>query len=171
MLVTPIGMLRTPHTQREHTPIQATANLAEEGVAEIDARFAAALDGLSAFSHAWLLTWLGDDPPTPLDSLHQRPFLRQDGPPLGVFAMRGPRRPVPIGLSLVEVVDVGDTRLRFRGVDMVDGTPLLDIKPFFPAADQPRSPVRAGWFDEVDVPEGATPASLRAAPAEDDGRP
>ena len=163
MNLEPIGVVRTGRTDPADTPVQASANLGEEGYLEIAAEYRDGLDGLETFSHAWLLTWLqrGDLQPV---ALHQRPFLRQEGPPMGIFAMRGPRRPVPIGLSLVEIVSVETDIVRFRGVDMVDGTPLLDIKPYFPAADQPRSAVRAGWFDEVAVPEGATPNRLRDRP-------
>ncbi|MCH1867973.1 tRNA (N6-threonylcarbamoyladenosine(37)-N6)-methyltransferase TrmO [Nocardioides sp. CFH 31398] len=160
---TVIGVLRTARTAKADTPVQAHANLGEEGSVELDPAYAAGLEGLEGFTHAWLLTWLHEAdpcPPTP-EALRQRPFLRPDGEAMGVFAMRGPRRPSPIGLSLVEVVAVEGTRVRFRGVDVLDGTPLLDLKPFFPDADVPRGPVRAGWFDEVEVPEAATPASLR----------
>ncbi len=162
-VLTPIGVLRTTRARTSDTPVQAQANLAEEGVAVLDPAWEAGLDGLADFTHAWLVTWLHRSEPCPPsdDGLRQRPYLRPDGPPMGVFAMRGPRRPAPVGLSLVEVVAVEGATVRFRGVDVVDGTPLLDIKPFFPDADTPRGTVRSGWFDEIDVPEGATPASLR----------
>jgi tRNA-Thr(GGU) m(6)t(6)A37 methyltransferase TsaA len=157
----PIGVVRTGRTDLADTPVQAAANLAEQGVAELDARYRAALDGLEGFSHAWLLTWLGDPGHHATGvALHQRPFLRPDGPPVGIFAMRGPRRPNPIGLSLVEVVAVEGTSVRFRGVDVVDGTPLLDVKPYFVDADQPASPIRCGWFDGIAMPDQATPSSL-----------
>ena len=83
---------------------------------------------------------------------------------MGIFAMRGPRRPSPIGLSLVRIVAVTDAGLTFAGVDMVDGTPLLDLKPYVTAFDRPDGEVRCGWFDETDLPTGATPASLREQP-------
>lgn len=167
LTVEPIGVVRTGRTDRSMTPVQASANLAEEGRAVLDGQFSAGLDGLDAFTHLWLLTWLGidADPDDGVPQLRQRPFLRPHGPPVGIFAMRGPRRPVPIGLSLVEIVAVEANTVRFRGVDIVDGTPLLDLKPYFDGADQPRSPVRCGWFDDVGLPLGATPTTLRADPA------
>jgi tRNA (Thr-GGU) A37 N-methylase len=63
--------------------------------------------------------------------------------------MRGPRRPNPIGLSLVRLVEVDGARIVFAGVDMLDGTPLLDLKPYFRDVDQPADDVRCGWFDTV----------------------
>ena len=146
----PIGVLRTGRIDRDDTPVQAAANLDEEGVAVVDERYGPALDGLSGFSHVWLLTWLSPDDEPPEVELQQRPFLRPDGPPLGIFALRGPRRPVPIGLSLVEVVSVDANEVRFRGVDVIDGTLLLDLKPYFTDADFPRSDVRCGWFDDIE---------------------
>jgi tRNA-Thr(GGU) m(6)t(6)A37 methyltransferase TsaA len=166
----PIGVIHTARVELESTPVQAAANLAEEGEVVLDERFRDGLDGLEGFSHVWLLTWLGrsegagDEVP-----MRQRSFLRPEGPDLGIFAIRGPRRPVPIGLSLVEVVGVTGATVRFRGVDVVDGTPLLDLKPYFPDADQPRSTVRAGWYDEITLPEGATPTSLRSEGDPQDG--
>ena len=154
--IEPIGVIHTGHRDPATTPVQAAANPAEEGVAVVDERYAAGLEGLAGFSHVWLLTWLGTDPPEPA-ALQQRPFARPDGPPVGIFAMRGPRRPVPVGLSLVEVVAVEASTLRFRGVDVVDGTPLLDLKPYFADADQPRGDVRHGWADELGAPRGPGP--------------
>ncbi len=166
--IDPIGVVRTARADPRHTPVQAAANLDEEGVAIVDERYRAGLDGLEGFSHVWLLTWFGprgaDDVDGAPVELHQRPFLRPDGPPIGIFAMRGPARPVPIGLSLVEVVEVADGAVRFRGVDILDGTPLLDLKPYFADADQPRSEIRSGWFDELTIPAEATPATLDQQP-------
>jgi tRNA (adenine37-N6)-methyltransferase len=163
----PIGVVRTSRTDPADTPVQAAANLDEEAVVVLAEAYGAALDGLDGFSHAWLLTWLGaPGHRAAAVELHQRPFLRPGGPALGIFAMRGPRRPNPIGLSLVEIVEVTGTEVRFRGVDIVDGTPLLDIKPYFADADEPHAPIRCGWFDEIAVPSAATPSSLRSNPAD-----
>lgn len=161
--IEPIGVVRTARVDVADTPVQAALNLAEAGVVELDERFADGLEGLSQFSHVWLLTWLGDGVDARPDvALRQVPFLLQpDGPELGVFAMRGPRRPNPIGLSLVELVAVDGSTLSFRGVDVVDGTPLLDLKPYVDRFDRPATPPRCGWFDSVDLPEGATPSFLR----------
>lgn len=160
MVVEPIGFVRSARLEVGHTPVQAALNLAESGVAEVDARFVDALEGLAGFSHVWLVTWLGRDAEPGL-ALRQVPFLLQpDGPEVGVFATRGPRRPNPIGLSLVELVEVDGRSLRFRGVDVVDATPLLDVKPYVGRFDRPLHEPRCGWFDGVELPEAATPASL-----------
>ena len=157
-----IGRIRTRHASFEHTPVQAALNPEEEGTIELDPRYLDALDGLSEFSHLWLLTWLAPDegqPPEP--ELRQVPFLLRRAPRrLGILATRGPKRPTPIGLSLVRLVAVDGTTIRFAGVDMLDATPLLDIKPYVARLDQPLGEVRCGWFDTVTFDEHITPASL-----------
>jgi len=157
-----IGVIRTRYTEAEHTPIQASLNVEEAARVELDDRYAAALDGLDEFSHAWLLTWLGGTegaPPVP--PLRQVPFLLRRHPrQLGILATRGPRRPNPIGLSLVRLTAVERTVIRFLGVDMVDGTPLLDVKPYVSRLDSAAGDVRGGWFDTVDLEGPVTPAEL-----------
>jgi tRNA (Thr-GGU) A37 N-methylase len=90
---------------------------------------------------------------------------------MGLFAMRGPRRPNPIGLHLVRIVSVRDDGFIFAGVDMLDGTPLLDVKPWVAPADVPigrtvAPSVRCGWFDDVSFDRGQTPRSLGDGPGE-----
>ena len=102
-------------------------------------------------------------PPT----MQQVPFLLTNNPrPIGLFAMRGPRRPNPIGLHLVRVLGVTEDGFRFSGVDMLDCTPLLDIKPWAAPLDLPHGAltgaVRSGWFDTVDLSGPHTPQSLRS---------
>jgi tRNA-Thr(GGU) m(6)t(6)A37 methyltransferase TsaA len=156
-----IGRIRTSHTSFEDTPVQATLNMDEEGTVELEPRYAEALDGLSGFSHVWLLTWLAGDEQPPEPELRQVPFLLRRTPRLlGTFATRSPKRPTPIGLSLVRLVAVEGSTLRFRGVDMVDGTLLLDLKPYFADVDVPDGEVRCGWMDTVTLEKGSTPASL-----------
>ena len=124
------------------------------------------MDGLTGFSHLWLLTWLhrqedGPDPP----ALRQVPFLLRSRPRLvGVFATRGPRRVNPIGLSLVELLEVTDASVHFAGVDLVDGTPVIDIKPYVGRFDRPAGQSVGGWFDEVTIGEDVTPADLARRP-------
>ena len=90
------------------------------------------------------------------------PFLLGRQPrELGIFATRGPRRPNPLGLSLVRLAAVDDITIRFTGVDMVDGTPVVDLKPFVARFDRPDGSVRSGWFDTVAFDDSITPASLR----------
>src|SRR5262249_39835150 len=157
-----IGTIRTRHTDPTHTPVQSSLNKSDEGTIELDPRYSDALDGLAEFTHAWLLTWLAatdGDPPVP--ALRQVPFLLRRRPrELGILATRGPRRPNPIGLSLVRLVAIEGATIRFTGVDMVDGTPLLDLKPYVDRLDRPAEPVRGGWFDSVPFDGPVTPAEL-----------
>jgi tRNA (adenine37-N6)-methyltransferase len=105
--------------------------------------------------------------------MRQVPFLLTgERRELGLFAMRGPRRPNPIGLHLVGVVAVQDDGFTFAGVDLLDGTALLDVKPYAASLDVPAGhrvepPVRSGWFDGVDLSRPHTPRSLRAVDAPD----
>jgi len=158
-----IGVIRSSYTSRENTPVQAALNPSATGVIEFDARLAPALEGLDCFDYAWVISWLGrpEDPPASDVPLRQVPFLLRRTPrEVGVLATRGPRRINPIGLSLVRILDVGATTVRFAGVDLVDGTPVIDIKPFVVRFDRPEGAVASGWFDAVDLAEGSTPANL-----------
>jgi len=158
-----IGVVRTAYTNRAHTPVQSSLNPAETATVEVDPRFAPALEGLDEFAYAWLLTWLGgpDSPAADDVPLRQVPFLLQrQGKEIGVLATRGPRRINPIGLSLVRILEVGATTVRFAGVDLVDGTPVVDIKPFVARFDRPEGDIACGWFDTVELADGSTPTSL-----------
>jgi tRNA (adenine37-N6)-methyltransferase len=159
-----IGTIRTAHRAGEDTPVQAALNPDEEGTIELDHRYADGLDGLDGFSHLWLLTWLAPhdaEPPDP--DLRQVPYLLgSEGRERGIFATRGPRRPNPIGLSLVRLIAIDDATIRFAGVDQVDGTALLDIKPYVVRFDQPDHPVHSGWFDTITYQGPVTPSTLRS---------
>lgn len=164
----PIGTVHTRHTTRAATPVQAALNPTEHGHVVLSPAYRAGLAELDGFDFAWLLTWLAPDPADPVPpTMRQVPFLltaaRRE---IGLFAMRGPRRPNPIGLHLVRIVEVVDDGFAFAGVDMLDGTPLLDIKPWAAAIDLPHGhtlteAVRSGWFDTADLSRPHTPASLR----------
>ena len=160
--LTVIGVVRSAHTDRAHTPVQAALNPDETATIDVDGAFIDGLDGLRDFDYAWLLTWLDhDDAEGGRAPLRQVPFLLRRHPRLlGIFATRGPRRVNPIGLSLVRVLAVEGSTVEFRGVDMLDGTLVIDIKPYVTAFDRPPTTPRCGWLDQVDLPLGATPASL-----------
>ena len=95
-----------------------------------------------------------------------------DDEPRGTFATRSPRRPNPIGLSLAEVVAVEPDAVVVRGLDLLDGTPVLDLKPYVPLFDAPAGDVRSGWFEDARRPRlradvrPALPATQRAAPSD-----
>jgi len=163
--LTVIGVIRSARTQLAATPVQAGLNRDETATVHLRDGFVGGLEGLEGFAFAWLVTWLGAADARPAGGwpLRQVPFLRQRRPrKIGIFATRGPRRVNPIGLSLVKVLAIEGVLVHFAGVDMLDGTPVIDIKPYVQAFDLPPGRPRCGWFDDVDLPPGATPASLRA---------
>jgi tRNA-Thr(GGU) m(6)t(6)A37 methyltransferase TsaA len=161
--LTVIGVVRSARSETEATPVQSSLNRGEEAVVEIAEPFVEGLAGLEDFDYAWLFSWLdrsderGLGPPP----LRQVPFLmRRQNRAIGLFAMRGPRRVNPIGLSLVRVLGVSGSTVRFAGVDLVDGTPVVDIKPYVTRFDLPPGEPRCGWFDAVEMTEGVTPSDL-----------
>jgi tRNA (adenine37-N6)-methyltransferase len=158
-----IGVVRTRHQDRETTPIQAALSRAELGTIEISEAYRDGLDGLAGFDYAWLLTWLheGDQSAGDPAPMRQVPFLlRRQHREIGIFATRGPRRVNPIGLSLIRIIEVTGTEIRFAGVDVVSGTPVIDVKPYVARFDMPPGQPRCGWFDDVAISDGLTPAEL-----------
>ncbi len=124
-----IGRIRTPFKTREDCP-KNTAQSDAEGRVELDPRYAQGLKDLQLYSHAILLYWMDQ---ARRDLIEQVPaFL---GHPRGTFALRSPARPNPISVGVVEIVRVEGNTLIVRRVDCVDGTPLLDIKPYFASTD------------------------------------
>lgn len=149
-----IGRIRTARADPPATPIQSLRNPAEEARLVLDPEFAPGLDGLADFDYAWLLSWL-DRAPDPPPDLHVVPFLLgHTGERVGVFATRHPARPNPIALSVVRVLAVEGNELRFAGVDLCDGTPVLDVKPWEQHLDVPGyasgpeavAGIRGGWY-------------------------
>jgi tRNA-Thr(GGU) m(6)t(6)A37 methyltransferase TsaA len=140
----PIGILRSPHTHLEATPIQPVYAADCRGRAEIFPKYADGLADIEGFSHVYLLYWLHRaDPPR----LRVKPYLQDVEH--GIFATRAPFRPNPIGLSLVRLVRREGCVLHLDGLDVLDGTPLLDLKPYAPRFDPVEHP-RGGWTEEVD---------------------
>jgi tRNA-Thr(GGU) m(6)t(6)A37 methyltransferase TsaA len=134
-----IGVIHTPFASPSEVPIQAARSEAA-GRVEVFPEYGPGLRDLDGFSQIILVYWFhraGDV------SLAVRPFL--DDQPHGLFATRYPARPNPIGLSVVELVRVDGCILHVCAVDVLDGTPLLDIKPFVPAFDH-RPGARVGWL-------------------------
>ena len=124
-----IGRVRTPFKSRDECPKNAAESDAI-GRVELDQRYAPGLADLGLCSHLWLLYWMDQ---ARRDLMLQVPSYL--GRPRGTFALRSPVRPNPIALAAVELLDIEGATLRVRGVDCVDGTPLLDIKPYFASTD------------------------------------
>src|SRR5215831_6817817 len=147
----PIGRIRTPFPEPAGTPVQTTSAVGSPGRIELDPEIVEGTRDLEGFSHLILLYHLHRAPTPRLTVL---PFL--DDHEHGVFATRSPARPNPIGLSVVRLVAIDGARLDIEDVDMIDGTPLLDIKPYVPAFDA-RDDVRIGWYaSRLDRVQGAT---------------
>nr|WP_092071846.1 tRNA (N6-threonylcarbamoyladenosine(37)-N6)-methyltransferase TrmO [Dendrosporobacter quercicolus]NSL49467.1 tRNA (N6-threonylcarbamoyladenosine(37)-N6)-methyltransferase TrmO [Dendrosporobacter quercicolus DSM 1736]SDM30406.1 tRNA-Thr(GGU) m(6)t(6)A37 methyltransferase TsaA [Dendrosporobacter quercicolus] len=137
----PIGIIHSPFTEPKGTPIQPTAASGIPGSIELESRYAEGLKDLAGFSHLILIYHLHLI--SAAGALLVKPFL--DDELHGIFATRAPGRPNPIGFSVVRLTKVAGSRLEICDVDMIDGTPLLDIKPYVPAFDD-RQPARIGWF-------------------------
>jgi tRNA-Thr(GGU) m(6)t(6)A37 methyltransferase TsaA len=140
----PIGVLHTPHTELKATPIQPVYADDCPGRAELLPELADGLADLEGFSHVYLLYWLHRASPA---VMRVQPYLQDIE--RGLFATRFPARPNPIGLSLVRLLRCEGSVLHFNGADMLDGTPLLDIKPYAPRYDVLDQP-RGGWTEDVD---------------------
>jgi tRNA-Thr(GGU) m(6)t(6)A37 methyltransferase TsaA len=139
----PIGTVRSPFSEAAGMPIQPSRAQGIRGTVEVKPEYAEGLQDLGGFSHAVLICHLHRSRGFTLKVV---PFL--DDTPRGVFATRAPRRPNPIGLSVVRLVAIEGNRIIFDGVDLIDGTPVLDIKPYVPEFDE-REAVRLGWLEEA----------------------
>lgn len=139
----PIGTIHSPFTETQGMPIQPAGARDARGTIEVWPEYRAGLADLDGFSHIVLLYHFHRSEGFKLRVV---PFM--DTVERGLFATRAPRRPNPIGLSVVELEKVEGGVLHIRGVDILDGTPLLDIKPWVPAFDQPTE-VRTGWLEQA----------------------
>ncbi len=145
--IEPIGVIETPFQEPLGTPIQPSRANGARGKVCIEPPFWPGLRDLAGFERIWLIYWLHKRQSS---SLVVTPFLDQQ--PRGIFATRAPARPTPIGISAVRLLGIEEGVLEVADVDMIDGTPLLDIKPYVPEFDSyPAS--RAGWFDQSDSRE------------------
>jgi len=136
----PIGVIHSPFAKLEGMPIQTTGARGVRGTVEVKPEFADGLKDLEGFSHILLIYHFHLSEGY---SLLVTPFLDDDL--RGVFATRAPRRPNRIGISVVRLLGVEGSRLSIEDIDIVDGTPLLDIKPYVPEVDA-RQAERIGWL-------------------------
>jgi len=136
----PIGIIHSPFKEPKGTPIQPVAGQEVEGTIEIFPEYVEGLKDLEGFSHIILVYHF---------HLAKRGTLKvvpyMDNEPRGVFATRAPTRPNPIGISIVRLVKVEGNTLYIQDIDIVDGTPLLDIKPYVPEFDV-RKVEKIGWL-------------------------
>lgn len=140
----PIGVIRSEHVVAQQTPIQPVYAKGCKGLVELFADYVEGLEDLDGFSHIYLIFHFNKAGPV---QLTVKPFLQDIA--RGVFSTRAPCRPNGIGLSIVELVGREGNVLFLDGVDILDGTPLLDIKPYSAKFDRLDN-TRNGWQDEVD---------------------
>jgi len=139
----PIGIIHSPFMELEDMPIQPAGAVGVKGTVEVFEDFHPALKDLDGFSHIILLYQFHRSQSF---NLHVVPFM--DSEPRGLFATRAPKRPNPIGLSTVQLDKIEGGVLHIQNVDILDGTPLLDIKPYVPEFDT-QVEVRTGWLEKA----------------------
>ena len=147
----PVGVIHSEHAEPRHTPIQPVCSGGSAGIVEVFPQYEEGLDDIEGFSHLHLIYWLhrageATNAVSGARSLKVVPFL--DDVPRGIFATRSPVRPNPIGLSVVRLVERRGRELIVEDLDVLDGTPLLDIKPYVEGFDL-RVGTRGGWTEQV----------------------
>jgi len=147
IIINPIGIIHTPFNTIESMPIQPLAAESVKGYIELSLEYVEGLKDLEAFSHVTLLYHLHKITD---HSLTVKPFM--DTKEHGIFATRSPKRPNAIGLSTVKLLGIENNIIHLEKVDMLNGTPLIDIKPFFEKFDN-RTNTKAGWLeDQLELP-------------------
>ncbi|MDQ7838772.1 MAG: tRNA (N6-threonylcarbamoyladenosine(37)-N6)-methyltransferase TrmO [Thermodesulfobacteriota bacterium] len=142
IILRPIGIIHSPFKDIQGMPIQPTAARGIPGTIKMEPEYVDGLKDIEGFSHIVLVYYFHLSEGY---SLKVKPFM--DDRLRGVFATRAPKRPNPIGISVVRLVRVEGRTLQVEDVDVVDGTPLLDIKPYVPEFDSPKAE-RIGWLSE-----------------------
>ncbi len=140
----PIGYVRSPYHDTREIPKGLGATHRAEGVLEVREEFEPGLRDIEGFSHLFVI-WAFDRS----DGFTLLVTPPSDDRPHGVFSTRSPRRPNPIGLTVVELLGREGPVLRVRGIDMLDGTPILDIKPYL--SPVPPEGLRRGWLAEAEA--------------------
>jgi tRNA-Thr(GGU) m(6)t(6)A37 methyltransferase TsaA len=150
----PVGFVRSPFTETAQIPKGPGAEHKAEGVLELLPELEAGLTDVEGFSHLFVV-WVFDR----AQGYELMGTPPSDDRPHGVFATRSPRRPNPIGLTVVELLGRDGLRLRVRGLDMLDGTPILDIKPYLSSV--PEEKLRRGWLAAAEARRSRPPAPPR----------
>lgn len=153
-----IGHVRSPYTERFGTPRQPTVTEQTLTDAAVDAtvellpghNFEQALRDLEGFDYIWVIAWMH------LNESWQPTVIPPRGPKVrrGLFATRSPHRPNPVSISALRLTKIEGRTLHVRGIDLLDGTPVLDIKPYVPYADAHPN-AKAGWLDAIGEPPDA----------------
>ncbi len=144
MQIEPIGVVRSPvvdEVDADWGDVVSTI--------EVVPQLAEGLEGLDGFSHLLVIFFMHRSSFDPARDLRRRPRGRADMPLLGIFAQRAKHRPNPIGVTAVRLLQVEGNVVRVQGLDAVDGTPVLDLKPYAPVFDQPLEPVIPEWFERL----------------------
>ncbi|NUN68383.1 MAG: tRNA (N6-threonylcarbamoyladenosine(37)-N6)-methyltransferase TrmO [Bacteroidetes bacterium] len=161
LILQPIGIIRTPYREKQHAPRQPGADKkTTEGIIELlpDRNFDQALEYLEGFERIWIIFWFHQNAGWKPKVLPPRSGRTKRG----VFATRSPHRPNPIGLSLCRLLEVSGRTIRVENPDLLDGTPVLDLKPYIPYAEAfPDAEI--GWLAEAEHNEAA-PYAVTVAP-------
>ena len=147
VLMRPIGFVRSPYSETAQVPKGFGAQHEAEGTIEILPEYEPGLTDIEGFSHLYVI-WVFDRS----DGCELLGTPPTDTKPHGVFATRSPRRPNPIGLTVLKLVRRDGPKLQVVGVDMLDGTPILDIKPYL--SNIPESDLQRGWLGEAETRRG-----------------
>ena len=143
IIIEPIGVIHTPFTINDRIPRQGRLSEETEGHIELDSKFIEGLLDLEAFTHIILIFHFHE---SKFYDLVQKP--KRDNVPHGIFATRTPQRPTGIGLTTVKLKSIKNNIIEFYGADMIDGTPLLDIKPYISDIDSyPNAGI--GWLADL----------------------
>jgi len=140
----PIGAVRSP----VEDPVDLDWGSVESRIV-LEARYRPGLRGLDEFSHVLVVALLHGAAFEPSKHLVRRPRGRADMPEVGIFAQRAKDRPNPIGLTVVPLISVEPDGITVRGLDAIEGTPVLDLKPHFPAFDSPAEASVPAWVDQL----------------------
>lgn len=140
----PIGTVSSPVTERRDENWGETRSRIR-----LNPEFAGALLGLEGFSHAIIVTYLHQASFEREKHLQRRPRNLETMPRVGILSQRAKNRPNPIGVTAVEIVNVGHDHLEVKGLDAIDGTPVLDIKPYYPHYDRIETPKVPEWVDRL----------------------
>ena len=142
IIINPIGIIHSSYKKSSEIPIQGKFKDDEEAWIELKSKYVKGLKDLDGFSHCILIYYFHE---SNKETIEGKPFLENNTH--GIFAIRSPHRPNHIGLSFVKIKQIKKNRLYFTEVDMIDGTPLIDIKPYIKYFDN-RENVISGWLDK-----------------------